>query len=276
MHIMKTILVTTDFSEASINAALYATQLARDLGADIKLLHVNSPVESFNQAPVVQKSQRAVNSAESQLETVKSNMEIHSNREIEIQEELRIGEFFTEMFNYCEQIRPYIVIMGSQGSTATERFLLGSNSVHAMRNLPWPLLTIPSGCNYTPIKKIALASDFTDTISIPMDRIKTFRTDFNATLDVIHIGKNKEVKPDVILKSGVMQEQLEASNAEYHFISQDDTQEGILNFTETNLVDILIVIPKQYGFLEQLFHKSMSKQLILNSKIPVMALHEVS
>lgn len=273
---MKTILVTTDFSEASLNAALYATQLAKDLGATIHLLHVNSPVESFNQAPVVLKSERAINSAESQLEAVRSNMEVRSNGEVEIREELLVGEFFTEMFNYCEQIRPYLVIMGSQGSTTTERFLMGSNSVHAMRNLPWPLLTIPSGCNYTPIRKIALASDFSNTVSIPMDMIKAFRTDFNASLNVLHVGKNKEISPDVILKSDVMQEQLKASNAQYDFISQDDTEEGILNFTEANQIDILIVIPKQYGFLEQLFHKSLSKQLVLNSKIPVMALHEIS
>lgn len=273
---MKTILVTTDFSEASINAATYATQLAHDLGANVKLLHVNIPVESFNQSPVILKSQRAVTGSENQLEALRLNMEANSKGEVEIEEHLRIGEFFTEMYNYCEEIKPYLVIMGSQGSTATERFLMGSNSVHAMRNLPWPLLTIPSGYAYTQIRKIALASDFTDTISIPMERIKRFRTDFNATLEVIHVGKNKEIKPDVILKSDVMQEQLESSTAEYHFISQDNTQEGILNFTETNQVDILIVIPKQYGFLEQLFHKSMSKQLILNSKIPVMALHELS
>lgn len=273
---MKTILVSTDFSEASMNAAIYATQMARDLHADIKLLHVNIPVESFNQSPVILKSERAVNSAENQLDAVKSAMETYSNGEVDIQTELFVGEFFTLMYSYCEQINPYLVIMGSQGTTATERFLMGSNTVHAMRNLPFPLLTIPSGCAYSPIKKIALASDFTDTISIPMDVIKKFRLDFDASLDVVHVGKNKEINPDVILKSGVMQEQLKAINAEYHFISQDNTEEGILTFTEMNQTDILIVIPKQYDFFEQLFHKSMSKQLILNSKVPVMALHEVS
>lgn len=272
---MKTILVTTDFSETSINAANYATQLARDLGADIKLLHVNIPVESFNQSPVIPKAVRETTSAESQLESVKSIMDVHSQDQVEIQTVLLIGEFFTEMYNYCEQINPYMVIMGSQGTTTTERFLMGSNSVHAMRNLPFPLLTIPSGCPYTPIKKIGLASDFSNSISIPMDTIKKIRTDFNASLDVIHVGKNKDVNPEVVLKSGVMQEQLKSSMAAYHFISQDDTQEGILEFTETNQVDILIVIPKQYGFFEQLFHKSMSKQLVLNSKVPVMAIQQL-
>ena len=273
---MKTILVTTDFSEASMNAALYATQMASDLGTSIKLLHVNIPVESFNQSPVVLKTEKSINSAEGRLEAIKENMEAHSNGKVEIQEELRIGEFFTEMYNYCEQINPYIVIMGSQGSTAAERFLLGSNSIHAMRNLPYPLLTVPPGCIYTPIKRIALASNFTDGISIPINLIKMFQTDFKASLDVIHVGKIKDTIPEEESKSEVIQEELNELNAEYHSITLDNIEEGILNFTQTNKVDILIVIPKQYGFFEQLFHKSISKQIILNSKVPVMALHNMS
>ena len=71
---MKTILVTTDFSEASVNAALYATLLAKDLRANIRLLHVNIPQESFNQAPVVQKAERAMTTAEIQLDNIRFDM----------------------------------------------------------------------------------------------------------------------------------------------------------------------------------------------------------
>ena len=272
---MKKILVTTDFSEASVNAALYATLLAKDLGAEIKLLHVNIPQESFNQSPVIQKAVRDMTAAEIQLDDIRATMHKHGGGEVEIDTELLTGEFFVEMYHLCEELQPYIVIMGSQGTTGTERFLMGSNSVHAMRNLAWPLLTIPVGCLYSGIKKIALASDFENTIAIPMDMIKRFRTDFSASLDVVHVGKNKGVNPEVVFKSNVMQQQLKASNARYHFISQENTEEGIIEFTENNHIDILIVIPKQYGFFEQLLHVSMSKQLVLHSKVPVMVLQEI-
>ena len=200
---------------------------------------------------------------------------IHGGGEVEINTELLIGEFFVEMYHLCEELNPYLVIMGSQGTTDAERFLMGSNSVHAMKNLVWPLLTIPVGCTYSGIRKIALASDFENTIAIPMDMIKKFRTDFNASLDVVHVGKDKGVNPEVVFKSGVMQNQLKASNAKYHFISQSNPEEGIMEFSDKNQIDILIVIPKQYGFLDQLFHVSMSKQLVLHSKIPVMVLKEI-
>ena len=273
---MKTILITTDFSEASANASFYGTLLAKDMGANIMLLHVNMPQESFNQSSVIMEAVSEMTSADTRLDAMLARMNSHGGGEVVIDTELRTGEFFTEMYHLCEELNPYMVIMGSQGSSDTERFLYGSNSVHAMRNLPFPLLTIPTGCIYTPIKKIALASNFENTIAIPMDMIKKFRTDFNASLDVVHVGKNKGVNPEVVFKSTVMQQQLKASNAKYHFISREDTEAGILEFADENQVNILIVVPKQYGFFDQLFHKSMSKQLLLNSRIPVMVLQEIA
>ena len=153
---MKTILVTTDFSETSKNAAIYATRLAKHLGANIMLLHVSIPQESFNQSSVVLESAQEVNSSELQLDAIRSHMYSYGDQEVEINMLLLTGEFFSEMVNLCEEIHPYIVIMGSQGTTATERFLMGSNSVHAMRNLTWPLLTIPSGGKYSEIKKSSM------------------------------------------------------------------------------------------------------------------------
>lgn len=271
---MKTILVTTDFSEASVNASLYGTLLAKDLHANIMLLHVRIPEASFNQSSVIVEAVSEMASAENQLDAMRSRMHNHGGGEVEIVTELRTGAFFTEMYHLCEEIHPYIVIIGSQGSSDTERFLLGSNSVHAMKNLPFPLLTIPSGCEYSLIKKIALASDFENAVTIPMDMIKKFRTDFNASLDVVHVGKNK-VDPGVVFKSSVMQQQLKASNTKYHFLSRENTEAGIMEFAVENQVDILIVVPKQYGFFDQFFHRSMSKQLVLHSKVPVMVLQEI-
>lgn len=270
---MKTILVPTDFSEASVNAAIYATKLARDLGANMTILHVNVPEESFNQSPFILKTEKDIDSAESQLDALRDMMHTYSGESMLITTELMTGEIFSQIYELCLQMNPYLVIMGSQGSTAAERFLLGSNSIHAMRNLSWPLLTIPPGCIYTEIKKIALASDFSGDLQTSLETINRLRTDFNASLEVIHIGHNKE-EDYAQSKSEVMETLLKSGNVEYDFITQVKPEEGILEYTESNQIDMLFVIPKQYGFFEQLFHKSISKQLVLRSKVPVMALNQ--
>ena len=274
---MKTIVVATDFSEASVNAALYATQLARDLGAKIILMHANMPQESFNQAPVIEKVENAMTDSEIRLNNIKVQMHSHGEGEVEIVELLIIGDFFMELYRVCEGANPYVVIMGSQGSTEAERFLMGSNSLHAMRNLKWPLITIPPGANYSTIKNIGLASDFDQPVSdLPLEKVKQFVDDFKASLHIINVGKKMEFTANMIFESTGMHDQLMEKNPKYHFIQNENTEDGIMECAEENDIQLLMVFPRQYGFLDQFFHKSMSKQLVLHSKIPVMALQPIS
>ena len=97
--------------------------------------------------------------------------------------------------------------------------------------------------------------------------------DFDAKLHILNTGKRKEFKPELVFESGLLQEMLGALNPEYHFITSGNTDEGILNFAEKNKIDLLIVLPKRHSLLEKLVHKSHTKQFVLHSHVPVMALH---
>jgi nucleotide-binding universal stress UspA family protein len=48
---------------------------------------------------------------------------------------------------------------------------------------------------------------------------------------------------------------------------------GIIDFAEGNELDMLIVLPKRHGLIDSLMHRSHTKQLVLHSHVPVMALH---
>ena len=54
----------------------------------------------------------------------------------------------------------------------------------------------------------------------------------------------------------------------------DEIEDIIGDFVVQNDVDWLIVIPKKYGFFENIFHKSRTKGLTQSSKVPVLALHQ--
>jgi nucleotide-binding universal stress UspA family protein len=187
---------------------------------------------------------------------------------------VRMGLFFEELKTVCERINPYAVVMGSQGTTAAERLFFGSHTVHAMKHLVWPLLTIPPQVRFSSIKKIGLACDFNKVVdTTPVDEIKTLVNDFHAELHVLNTGKKEVFKPELVFESGLLQEMLVALKPEYHFIATDNTDEGIMNFAEKNHIDLLVVLPKRHGLLEKLLLKSHSKQLVLHSHVPVMALH---
>ena len=91
-------------------------------------------------------------------------------------------------------------------------------------------------------------------------------------LNVDHEGKN--FKPETPEESMMLHSLLEDLNPHYHFIDHVDIEEGINDFVETNGIDLLITIPKKHKLLDSLFKNSSTKQLVTQSHVPVMCVHE--
>lgn len=272
---MKKIILATDFSPAALNAAEYATDMALSIKADILLLHVFQVPISYSDLPVVMNLEDMLRSTEKDISDLKDQLKQKVNGKINIGTEVRMGSFFGELKTVCENIKPYAVVMGSQGTTAADHLLFGSHAVHAMKHLMWPIITVPPDAAFSAVKKIGLASDLNEVVeSTPIDEIRMLVNDFHAELHILNTGKREIFDADIVFESGMMQEMLGNLNPKYHFISKENVDEGIMDFTEKNHIDLLVVLPKRHGLMDKLTHKSHTKQLVLHSHVPVMALHQ--
>lgn len=272
---MKTIIATTDFSPAADNAALYAAKMAAALDAKLILLHVYQLPVAYMEVPLIMTEEEMVKVSLERLTNLKEELAVRTDFKITIETEVKTGVFFAELKAYCEQVNPYAVVMGSQGTTAAERLFFGSHTIHAMKHLSWPLITVPPEIKFTSIKKIGLACDFekvTDTI--PVEEIKTLVNDLNAELHILNTGKKNVYNPDIVFESGLLQEMMTSLKPSFHFTSNPDIDEGIIDFSERNHIDLLLVLPKRHGFIESITHRSHSKELVLHSHVPVMAFHQ--
>jgi nucleotide-binding universal stress UspA family protein len=80
--------------------------------------------------------------------------------------------------------------------------------------------------------------------------------------------------PDSNLESGYLDSLLQDLHPRYHFLQKEDVVDAITEFSETNNLDLVIVIPKKHKLLEGIFHKSSSAGLVKHSHVPVIAIHE--
>lgn len=271
---MKTIIVATDFSSSAKNAAEYAAAMALSLNANLRLLHVYEIPVVYMEVPIATTEADMAKSSEELMKELKEGLMSKTGNKIKIETGVKIGSFFSELEAVCESIEPYAVVMGSQGTTAAVRLLFGSHTVHAMKHLIWPLITVPQGAKFSAIRKIGLACDFDDVDStIPVDEIKTLLWDFNAELHVLNTGKQREFNPEIIFGSALLRGKLKGVIIHDHFITNDDVDEGIMEFTEKNQIALLLVIPKRHDLLDKIIHRSHTKNLVLHSHVPVMALH---
>lgn len=272
---MKTIIVATDFSSAATNAVIYATDMAVTLHADLLLVHVWKLPVSYDGMATPVLADDLMEDAKKNMKALELQFAHYSKRKINIDSKIIVGDFFIEFEKICNKIKPHVVVLGSQGTTAAERTVFGSHTVHAMKNINWPVITVPAGASFSAIKKIGLACDFRQVQDVvPADELRTLVKEFGASLHIINTGKKEAFDPGIVFQSKVLQDMIGDLKPDYHFIESENLDEGIMNFAEKNKIDLLIVLPKRHTLLDKLIHKSHTKQLVLHSHVPVLALHE--
>lgn len=275
---MKTIIVPTDFSPIATNAMHYAIDMAKTVNASLLLLHVYQVPVSFTDTPIVLVSIEDLRKgAEEQVAHLKSEVEHLTSGSLKVYTETRLGNVADELENLCNKINPFAVVMGTKGASGVERMLFGSNTLTAIRHLTWPVICVPPGKIFgTGIKKIGFACDFKDVVkTTPTHYIVDFVKEFNAELDVLNVDyHNKHFKPETPEQSALLHTMLEEARPVYHFIEHADIEDGINDFADKNNIDLIITIPKKHRLLEGVFKPSSTKQLVYQSHVPVMCVHE--
>jgi nucleotide-binding universal stress UspA family protein len=275
---MKTIIVPTDFSPIATNAMNFAADMALNINASLMLLHVYQVPVSMTDVPVVLVSAEELRkSSEAKLQEIKAAMSHITSGKIKVYTEARLGDVSDELEDVCKHIQPFAVIMGTRGTTGVERVLFGSTTLTAIRHLKWPVIVVPPGKEYgTGIKKIGFACDFDKVVeTTPIEFIKNMVKEFGAELHVLNVDhEGKHFKPETPEESLMLHTLLQDLNPNYHFIDHVDIEDGINEFVEENNIDLLITIPKKHKLLDSLFKHSSTKQLVTQSHVPVMCVHE--
>jgi nucleotide-binding universal stress UspA family protein len=275
---MKTIIVPTDFSPVSLNAVHFAADMAMAIDASILLLNVYNIPVTYSEATILLLSvDELKKESETQLEELKQKILHVTSGKIKVYAEARMGNTIDELEELCKQIRPFAVVMGAKGKTGLEKIVFGSTTLSAIRHLTFPVICVPTGKVYGKgIKKIGFACDFKQVVeTTPVQFIKQMVTEFDAELHILNVDyNNKNFKPETPEQSFFIHNLLEDLKPNYHFINSADVEDGINQFAESNNLDLVITIPKKHKLLEGIFKPSSSKQLVFQSHIPVMCVHE--
>jgi nucleotide-binding universal stress UspA family protein len=135
----KTILVPTDFQDASMDALAAARGLADKLGLQVVLLHSYAiPVVVYpGFDPIV-----APGFPEEIASTARTALEKLAAAQGGLQTLLRSGDPASEILRAIEEIKPAMVAMGTHGRKGLSHLLLGSVTEKVVRSSSVPVLTI--------------------------------------------------------------------------------------------------------------------------------------
>lgn len=274
---MKTILVPTDFSDASKNAAEYAVELAKKVNAGVVLLHVFHIPMVASDAPVIVPSF-------DELE--------HDNVTLlkELENELRLKHNFTrfvdciakpgfvtdEIADTVKEKNVDLIVMGIVGAGKLSEFVLGSNSTDLIRTANTPTLVVPYGVKYNPVNTIVFACDLENVQdNNALQQVKTFVQLFNARLMILSVVDPSEKPNFEKAVSGMKLSTIfENINHSLHFPEDKDLINTINEFIDTHNADLLIMLPQKHSFLSRMFRESNTKKMAFHTHIPLLAIHD--
>ena len=275
---MKTILVPVDFSSSSLNASNYALDLANSVNAELVLLHVFELLVFYPETfvdTVTEEQQRK--EIELRLEELKLDLLHKSKSKLSIKTAVRSGEVVSGIKKYATEIDAFLIVMGSGGKSSLERFLWGSKTLSAIKRINAPVMIIPSGVRFTKIRKIAFACDLDELVEkLPLNEIKRIVGLFSADFHIINISKEyKHILSDSAREElKELRNELKELKPVFHYSYSEEIAVGIQEFTEKMNFDLVIIVPKTYSLIKELFHQRDSTSVVLHAHLPVLSIHE--
>jgi nucleotide-binding universal stress UspA family protein len=267
---MKTILVPTDFSDNAEKAMHYAFELAKHYKSKIILLNAwDLPHQKSTMFLSIKNVLQE--KAEQEINAVKDLM---LNKYPEV-----VTESITMMGNpiYCIKKAAKIkaadmIIMGTRGATGLKKIFLGSNAAGVIEGAPCPVLVIPEKAKFKNIKSIAFATDFNTDDFLAINSLIPIAKIFGAEIIVTHIADSESNEEDLFKKfSENAERKIKYERLKFMSFAGENVQESLNKFIDSANIGLIAMSTKKRGFLEGLFSKSMTKEMIYSSSIPVIA-----
>lgn len=271
---MKTILVATDFSEASLSALSYARSLASAFNARFILFHAYTPV-----------STPAETLATVQPADVRDDVMQHLNDELRslnhgelpyCYAECEEGDVVDSILSKVREKKVDLVVAGMKMEHKGFRKVFGSTVTSLCTKSPVPVLVVPESSNYRDIKVMAVAfeSDVPENSSpYLLDSVREFSERFAAAVYLVKVF-------DDSLVNGMMFQQrpyrmikmLRTTDPVFESLDGNNIVEELLQYIENRDVDVLAILSHNLPWIQKAFHQSVTKQLIFSSHIPLLVI----
>ena len=277
---MKKLLVPTDFSDTSKNAALFAVKMAADIqNARIILIHVSDKIAGGSDgSPLTEDDDDRRTILGDALTQLKEELLAAAKVQVPIDFDIEKGSSLVETLSrYVRHQAIDLVIMGITGATRLEQIFMGSNTLDMAKESACPVLIIPPDAQYRKIKNVVLASDFKEVdTTIPEAPLKATLDLFKPALHIVNGDSEHyvELTDDYKAERRKLETMLQGYSPEFYFIRQYDFFDAISQFVADKNIDLLVIVPRERSFLTGLFKTSHTKKLAYHSHIPIVAIRQ--
>lgn len=289
---MKTILIPVDFSDHSVPTYKLAIKIAGSKDkTQLVFLHsyndqimipdsgMNAGFETdsyMNMQLIEEFKQLADNNMNNLKAEVIKFLDSNNLSNFSIKTIVEGGDASWEITSVCDDIKPNLIIMGTQG-TGKKGILEGSMAKRIMIRAKTPVIAVPIGfTNYSKLSimyasdnsekdfgKIKLLYKLFENISV-----KIFAVHFHLSGNTIDISEHMKNLSDSFAADAA------TDRFSFSLVDADDKSNALQKYVDANQINSVAFIAHKSNFFRSLFKEKLSKSDFFKLGLPMIALHE--
>lgn len=267
---MPPIIIATDFSPAAEKAMLYGGALAARLKCEVVLVNVyNFPIVPTSEVPVMLMPYDEFHTiSENGLKKSKQKL-LSAYPQLLVETKSTLGEIADQLNEEIDLLDPILLIVGSRERESG--MILGSSTSQIVKHCNRPVLSVPENSVTQPPRVAVLATDLTPISGVALESLKTITEALQLQLHLVHV-----VESDTGESANEVMDSLGSLQADLKTVINKDLSDGIAAYANEVKADLVITLPHSHSWLEGLFMKKHTKELVNELNIPLLCIPERS
>jgi nucleotide-binding universal stress UspA family protein len=269
------ILVSVDFSEASVNALKYAIGFVQATDAELCVITVYNTMNYTPISVLGDINKNLINDSivlKNKLDKLVSGACRGKNVSYKVHAIVGIPEI--EIQKFSRRMKVSLIIMGQTGSGGIKKLLLGSTTSHVVNTSQIPVLIVPVGHKFKQYKQVLFTSDLDPTNISFMKGVVEFARYFNSKITVLYIETEGgyDLNSKIAKMETALSKRFNYPKIKGVIMSDLDVQTGINDYIEGHKPDIIVLVKYHPGLAKILSARPNSGKLADSFNIPVLVL----
>ena len=272
------ILVPTDFSETSGYAVQMASRVASKTDSKVDVFHA---IEGFDQIEKIGLDAGQIKDYQTHLhawatEKLKETTQPLIEDNIVCEFDICKGDFISCLQEKVENSDYDLVIMGSNGSSGREEWLMGSNAKKAVRKLRKKILIVKQPIEELTISEVVFVTGLHQSDKVAFQEFLDFVRLFDVKeIHIMTVNTSSFFSQPTIIAKEALEEFADLSkimDIRTHFYQDNSVQAGIEHFQQDYQIDLIGISNHVRHPIKRFFSGSTVELLVASSDIPVLSI----
>lgn len=276
MNRIQTVLLPTDFSDHSLQAARFTLGLFRRAEVRFILYHCFMPFQgSFSGTKAERENRQEVKNLMGKLHGIRQRLaEDYPEAGIDLKVDKGVE---SRRINIWSKKQPdALIAMGTKGAGGIKEKLLGSVTADVIAGAACPVLAVPPGLQPGPFQRVLMPTEFRLEDLEAANFLSEIPASEGIAFHFIHIGSHTKPDRREQRRSATFQAAmagiLPGRETQFSWHTGDSPENRILEISESVKPDLLLMTTyRKQGLLDNLFHTSTTRKVAHHTHIPLLA-----